>query len=69
MKQYVERMIREEKDLTEKIKKAKNALKNKPFDMTETGAELLKKQVSAMELYLAALKERLVYESGGEVQG
>ena len=45
MKLYVERMIKERDDLKGKIKKAKAALENNPFDMTETGKELLTKQV------------------------
>lgn len=67
MKQYVEKMVREKEDLEGKIKRAKSALVNRPFDMTEIGFSLLEKQVVAMEGYLAALKERLEYESGGMV--
>ena len=69
MKQYVERMVREKEELEGKIKKEKKALESNPFDMTETGRFLLEKQVKAMESYLEALTERLVYESGGEIQG
>ena len=49
MKQYVERMVREKEDLAGKIKKAKAALEKRPFDMTDTGFDLLKKQVEANE--------------------
>lgn len=68
MKLYVERMIKERDDLKVRIKKAKNALENNPFDMTETGKELLTKQVKTMESYLAILNQRIEYESGGEIR-
>ncbi len=65
MKQYVERMIREKEDLEGKIKKAEKALENRPFDMTDIGADLLKEQVKAMEQYLFVLCQRIKYEAGG----
>lgn len=68
MKQYVERMVRKKDDLAGKIKKAKAALEKRPFDMTDTGFELLKKQVEAMETYLGVLNQRIEYESGGEIR-
>ena len=68
MKLYVERMIKERDDLKGKIKKAKAALENNPFDMKETGKELLTKQVKSMESYLAILNQRIEYESGGEIR-
>lgn len=68
MKLYVERMIKERDDLKGRIKKAKNALENNPFDMTDIGFELLKKQVEAMETYLDVLNQRIEYESGGEIR-
>ena len=67
MKQYVERMVRERGDLEGKIKRAKAALEKRPFDMTETGAELLQEQVKAMCKYLDILKQRIEYESGGSL--
>lgn len=36
--------------------------------MTDTGFELLKKQVEAMETYLDVLNQRIEYESGGEIR-
>jgi hypothetical protein len=69
MKQYVERMVREKEDLAGKIKKAKAALEKRPFDMTDIGYELLKKQVEAMETYLNVLNQRIEYESGGKIHG
>jgi hypothetical protein len=68
MKLYVERMIKERDDLKGRIKKAKAALENNPFDMTETGKELLTEQVKSMESYLAILNQRIEYESGGEIR-
>ena len=67
MKLYVERMIKERDDLKERIRKAKTALENNPFDMTETGKELLTEQVKTMESYLAILNQRIKYESGGKI--
>ena len=40
MKPYVERMVRERGDLESKIKKAKAALENEPYDMTAIGRTL-----------------------------
>ena len=68
MKLYVERMIKERDDLKGRIKKAKAALENNPFDTTETGKELLTEQVKSMESYLAILNQRIEYESGGEIR-
>ena len=68
MKQYVERMVREKEDFAGQMKKAKAALEKRPFDMTDTGFELLKKQVEAMETYLDVLNQRIEYESGGEIR-
>lgn len=68
MQLYVERMIKERDDLKGKIRKAKAALENKPFDMTEIGEELLTEQVKAMESYLNILNQRIEYESGGEIR-
>ena len=44
------------------------ALENNPFDMTETGKELLTEQVKSMESYLVILNQRIEYESGGEIR-
>ena len=68
MKLYVERMIKERDDMKVRIKKSKAALENNPFDMTETGKELLTEQVKSMESYLAILNQRIEYESGGEIR-
>ncbi len=68
MKLYVERMIKERDDLKGKIKKAKDAIENNPFDMTDTGKALLSMQVRAMDNYLAILNRRIEYESGGKIK-
>ena len=59
MKQFVERMIREKKDLNGKIKKAKIAIENRPFDMDDKGFALLVKQVEVMESYEKILEKRI----------
>lgn len=59
MKQFVERMIREKKDLNSKIKKAKIAFENRPFDMDDKGFALLAKQVEIMESYVKILEKRI----------
>lgn len=59
MKQFVERMIREKKDLNSKIKKAKIAIENRPFDMDDKGFALLVKQVEIMESYVKILEKRI----------
>lgn len=63
MQQYLERMIREKQDLEGKIKRAKNAIENQPFDMDKTQHALLVKQVTAMEVYLDCLTERIEYDT------
>ena len=68
MKLYAERMIKERDDLKGRIKKANASLENNPFDMTETGKELLTEQVKSMESYLAILNQRIEYESSGEIR-
>lgn len=61
MQQYLERMIREKEDLEGKIKRAKKAIKNPPYGMDKTQHALLVKQVTAMEVYLDCLTERIGY--------
>ena len=62
MKKYIERMIIEKDDLSGKIKKAENAIKNPPFDSDKHGLLLLAEQVKAMKEYERILAERIKYE-------
>ena len=64
MKQYIEKMQIEKKDLEGKIAKAEKLLASNPFDLDETGKHLLEKQVGAMKVYLDILEQRISYEGG-----
>ena len=62
MKQYIERMKVESKELENRIKKNLQIIENPPYDSDETGLGMLKKQVSAMRAYADILTERINYE-------
>jgi len=64
MKQYIEKMVNEKKDLEGKIVKAEKVLASNPFDLDETGKHLLEKQVGAMKVYCDILEQRIRYEGG-----
>ena len=64
MKQYIEKMEIEKKDLEGKISRAEKVLESNPFDLDETGRHLLEKQVQAMKVYLDFLEQRINYEVG-----
>ena len=64
MKQYIEKMQTEKKDLEGKIAKCEKVLASNPFDLDETGKHLLEKQVGAMKIYLDILEQRISYEGG-----
>ena len=64
MKQYIEKMQIEKKDLEGKIAKCEKVLATDPFDLDETGKHFLEKQVGAMKVYLDILEQRISYEGG-----
>ena len=64
MKQYIEKMEIEKKDLESKISRAEKLLESNPFDLDDTGRHLLEKQVQAMKVYLDFLEQRIQYEKG-----
>ena len=64
MKQFIEKMKNEKKDLEGKIARAEKVLESNPFDLDETGRHLLEKQVQAMKVYLDVLEQRILYEGG-----
>ena len=64
MKQYVEKMVNEKKDLEGKIARNEKLLATDPFDLDDTGKHLLEKQVGAMKVYLDILEQRILYEGG-----
>ena len=66
MKQYIEKMVNEKKDLEGRIARAEKVLENTPFDLDDTGRHLLEKQVGAMKVYRDILEQRIKYE-GGEI--
>lgn len=64
MKQYIEKMVNEKKDLEGKIEKDEKLLATDPYDLDETGKHLLEKQVGAMKVYRDILEQRIKYEGG-----
>lgn len=62
MQQYIERMIQEEKDLKGRISRLKKAVENPPYGIDAKGLELLKEQLTPMELYAEILRKRIDYE-------
>lgn len=64
MKQYIEKMVEEQKELHRKIVKAENVISGNPLDLDEMGRHLLEKQVQAMKVYCDILAQRIEYERG-----
>lgn len=62
MKQYIERMKVESKELESRIKRNLAIIENPPYDSDEKGLDMLKKQVTAMRAYADILTERIDYE-------
>lgn len=63
MRQYVERILTEKKDLEGKLKRAKNAIEKNPYGMNKTQIMLLCEQIKCMESYLDILNQRIEYET------
>lgn len=64
MKEYVNRMQAEQKELNDRINKAVKALQNPPYGIDDMGLHLLSKQIDAMKVYSDVLAERIKYEGG-----
>ena len=64
MKEYVNRMQAEQKELNDRINKAVKALQNPPYGIDDMGLHLLSKQIDAMKVYADVLAERIKYEGG-----
>jgi hypothetical protein len=62
MKQFIEKMEAEAKELDCRIVKAKQVLLTQPFGTDEMGLHLLDKQVQAMSVYSDLLHQRIEYE-------
>ena len=63
MKQYVERMFVERRDLKGKIRKEKETINKNPYGMDKTQKMLLAQQLTHMESYLDVLNQRIEYET------
>lgn len=63
MRQYIEKMKVELKELDSRIKKAEEAVQNEPYGMDSTGKDLLEQQIDAMKHYRAILSYRIDYEA------
>ena len=64
MKQFVERMKVELKELKSRITKAEQAVNNPPYGSDKTGIDLLKSQLQYMRGYASYLEQRIEYEGG-----
>ena len=62
MKQYIERMKAEHKELKARIKKNLQIIEHPPYDSDKKGLGMLAKQVMAMQEYADILTERIEYE-------
>jgi hypothetical protein len=66
MKEYIQRMVAEKKELESKIDKANKAIKNPPYGMDEKDKNYLIAQVGYMETYKDILERRIKYDSAKE---
>jgi hypothetical protein len=64
MKQFVEKMKVELKELNGRIKRAEQAVEVVPYGADKTSIELLKSQIECMHGYASFLEQRIEYEGG-----
>ena len=64
MKQFIEKMEFELKELQGKIKRAEQAVETPPFGADKTSIDLLKSQIKYMQGYASFLEQRIEYEGG-----
>lgn len=62
MKEYIQRMRVELKELLKKIEKGKAALVVPPYGADDKGQTLLSKQIGFMQCYAEVLEERIKHE-------
>jgi hypothetical protein len=62
MKQFVEKMKVELKELKGRIAKAEQIVATKPFGADKTSIDLLKSQIQYMQGYASFLEQRIEYE-------
>lgn len=63
--EYKRRLIKENNDLNEKIKKLENFLNYRKVEISPVQEELMKKQLIVMKEYLEILEQRILLEMGG----
>ena len=63
--EYKRRLIKENNDLNEKIKKLENFLNYRKVEILPVQEELMKKQLIVMKEYLEILEQRILLEMGG----
>lgn len=63
--EYKRRLIKENNDLNEKIKKLESFLNYRKIEISEEQEELMKKQLIVMKEYLEILEQRILLEMGG----
>jgi hypothetical protein len=64
MKQFIEKMKIELKDLQGKIKRTEQAVETPPYGADKTSIDLLKAQIKYMQGYASFLEQRIEYEGG-----
>lgn len=63
--EYKRRLIKENNDLNEKIKKLESFLNYRKIEISEEQEKLMKKQLEVMKEYLKILEQRILLEIGG----
>ncbi len=64
MKQFIERMKVELKELQGRIGRAEKAVETLPYGADKTSIDLLKAQIQYMQGYASFLEQRIEYEGG-----
>lgn len=62
--EYKRRLIKENNDLNEKIKKLESFLNYRKIEITKEQEQLMKKQLEVMKEYLNILEQRILLEMG-----
>ena len=64
MKQFIEKMEVELKELQGRINRAEKAVETPPFGADKISIDLLKSQIKYMQGYASFLEQRIEYEGG-----
>lgn len=62
--EYKRRLIKENNELNEKVKKLESFLNYRKIEISEEQEELMKKQLGIMKEYLKVLEQRILLEMG-----